>query len=98
LFKAIFNYVEKSPTYTPCLKNTTESVEWETYKSTNPMIFYSNIALGNSVMKNALEYNSLIEWDNVIYFKIEATRLIDNFPYLVIKSICDYADLYKNKK
>jgi hypothetical protein len=98
LFNTTFNHVEKSPTCVPCLKNTAEIVEQEMRKSTNPRIFYSNIALGNSVMKNALERNNLVGQDNVICFEMEAARLIDNFPYLVIRGICDYANLHKNKK
>jgi nucleoside phosphorylase len=98
LFNATFNHVEKSPTCVPCLKNTAEIVEWETRKSTNPRIFYGNIASGNSVMKNALERNNLVGRDNVICFEMEAAGLMDNFPCLVIKGICDYADSHKNKK
>ena len=29
---------------------------------------------------------------------MEAVGLINNFPYLVIRGICDYLDLYKNKE
>ena len=49
-------------------------------------------------MKNALEHDSLAERDKVICFEMEAAGLIDNFPCLVIRGICDYADSYKNKK
>jgi len=98
LFHATFNHVEKSPTCVPCLKNSAEIVDRETRKSTNPRIFYGNIASGNSVMKNALERNSLAERDNVICFEMEAAGLMDNFPCLVIRGICDYADSHKNNK
>jgi len=33
----------------------------------------------------------------ILYFKIEIAKLINHFLYLVIRSICDYLDLYKNK-
>ena len=95
---ATFNHAEKSPTCVPRLKNTADIVERETRKTTNPRIFYSNIALGNSVTKNALERNSLAERDRVICFGMEAAGLMDNFPCLVIRGICDYADSHKNKK
>jgi nucleoside phosphorylase len=98
LFNATFNYVKKSPTCVPYLKNTAEIVERETRKSTNPRIFYGNIALRNSVMKNALERDSLAERDNAICFEMEAAGLMDNFPCLVIKGICDYVDSHKNNK
>jgi nucleoside phosphorylase len=98
LFNATFNHAEKSPTCVPCHKNTAEIVERETRKTTNPRIFYGNIASGNSVMKNALERDSLAERDKVICFEMEAAGLMDNFPCLVIRGICDYADSHKNKK
>jgi nucleoside phosphorylase len=34
----------------------------------------------------------------VLCFEIEAAGLIDSFPCLVVRSICDYADLHKNKR
>jgi nucleoside phosphorylase len=49
-------------------------------------------------MKNALERDALVERDSVICFDMEAAGLMDNFPCLVIRGICDYADTHKNKK
>lgn len=37
------------------------------------------------------------ELGSVFCFEMEAAGLINSFPYLVICSIYDYADLYKNK-
>lgn len=34
----------------------------------------------------------------MLCFKIEAVGLMDNFPYLVIQGIYNYADMYKNKR
>jgi nucleoside phosphorylase len=34
----------------------------------------------------------------VICFEMEAAGLMDNFPCLVIRGICDYADSHKNKR
>jgi hypothetical protein len=51
-------------------------------------------------MKNAEERDKYA-WDlelNILYFEIEAAGLINNFPCLVIRGICDYSDLYKNDK
>lgn len=35
---------------------------------------------------------------NVLCFEMEAAGLMDNFPCLVIRGICDYADTHKNKR
>jgi nucleoside phosphorylase len=38
------------------------------------------------------------EFGEVLCFKIEAAGLINSFPCLVIRGICDYADSHKNKR
>ncbi|KAF2812753.1 uncharacterized protein BDZ99DRAFT_383205, partial [Mytilinidion resinicola] len=51
------------------------------------------------VIKNAAERNRVsVELSSVLCFEIEAAGLINNFLYLVIRGICDYADLHKNKR
>ena len=34
----------------------------------------------------------------ILCFEMEAAGLMDNFPCLVIRGICDYADSHKNKQ
>lgn len=36
--------------------------------------------------------------DGCICFEMEAAGLMDNFPCLVIRGICDYADTHKNDR
>ena len=38
------------------------------------------------------------ELGGVLCFEMEAGGLMNNFPCLVIRGICDYADSHKNKK
>ena len=63
-----------------------------------PVIHYGNIASGNQVMKHGITRDQLAERDDVICFEMEAAGLMDSFPCLVIRGICDYADSHKNKK
>jgi hypothetical protein len=35
--------------------------------------------------------------DSGLYFEMEAVRLMERFPYLVIRGICDYSDSHKNQ-
>ena len=35
---------------------------------------------------------------DVLCFEMEAAGLMDDFPCLVIRGICDYADTHKNKR
>src|SRR5436309_1397051 len=39
-----------------------------------------------------------LEFGGLLCFEMEAAGLINSFPCLVIRGICDYADSHKNKK
>jgi hypothetical protein len=38
------------------------------------------------------------EFGGVLCFEMEAADLMNNFPCLVIRGVCDYSDSHKNKK
>ena len=60
---------------------------------------YGTIALGNQVIRNAAERDKVsAELGSVLCFKIEAAGLINSFPCLVIRGICNYANSHKNKR
>jgi hypothetical protein len=44
-----------------------------------------------------VRFPSQAQDEGVICFEMEAAGLMDHFPCLVIRGICDYADSYKNK-
>jgi hypothetical protein len=48
-------------------------------------------------MKDALVRDKLAREKDVLCFEMEAAGLMNNFPCLVIRGICDYADSHKNK-
>lgn len=64
----------------------------------NPVIHYGLIASANQVMKNATVRDTLAENKDVLCFEMEAAGLMNHFPCLVIRGICDYADTHKNKE
>lgn len=64
----------------------------------NPAIHYGLIASANQVMKDALIRDKLIAEKNVLCFEMEAAGLMNQFPCLVIRGICDYSDSHKNKE
>jgi nucleoside phosphorylase len=67
--------------------------------NTSPYIHYGTIGSANKVVKNAAERKKLKRGDlNIICVEMEAAGLIDLFPCLVIRGICDYADSHKNEK
>jgi nucleoside phosphorylase len=63
------------------------------------MVHYGTIASGNQVIRNATERDKVSsEFGGVLCFEMEAAGLMNSFPCLVIRGICDYADSHKNKK
>jgi nucleoside phosphorylase len=62
-----------------------------------PMIHYGLIASGNSLMKDAVVRDKLAGEMDVLCFEMEAAGLMNNFPCLVIRGICDYSDSHKNE-
>ncbi|CEI70940.1 hypothetical protein FVEN_g9690 [Fusarium venenatum] len=64
----------------------------------NPAIHYGLIASSNRLMKDAVPRDALAAKKDVLCFEIEAAGLINHFPCLVIRGICDYSDLHKNKE
>ncbi|KAK4166291.1 putative vegetative incompatibility protein, partial [Cladorrhinum sp. PSN259] len=61
-------------------------------------VHYGTIASANSVMKDAVERDRYAKDPelNVLCFEMEAAGLMNNFPCLVIRGICDYSDSHKN--
>lgn len=64
----------------------------------NPAIHYGLIVSANQAMKDAQVRDKLAEERDVLCFEIEAAGLMNVFPCLVIRGICDYSDTHKNKK
>src|SRR5437763_12785222 len=60
-------------------------------------VHYGLIASGNQVIKDANFRDNLNEslGGHVLCVEMEAAGLM-NFPYIVIRGICDYADVRKN--
>ena len=66
--------------------------------SEEPEVHYGTIASGNQVMRDGTERDRVsAEFGGVLCFEMEAAGLMNNFPCLVIRGICDYADSHKNK-
>jgi nucleoside phosphorylase len=63
-----------------------------------PKIFYGIIASGDQVMRHAGTRDLYSEEQNVLCFEMEAAGLMDNYPCMVIRGICDYADSHKTKE
>ncbi|KAK8038807.1 hypothetical protein PG993_007218, partial [Apiospora rasikravindrae] len=64
----------------------------------NPAVHYGLIASANQLMKDAVLRDKLAQGKDVLCFEMEAAGLMNHFPCLVIRGICDYADTHKNKE
>jgi nucleoside phosphorylase len=49
-------------------------------------------------MKDALVRDQLAAENDILCFEMEAAGLMNQFPCLVIRGICDYSDSHKNKE
>lgn len=65
-------------------------------KNLNPKVHYGLVASGNQLMKSATSRDKLASDHGVLCFEMEAAGLMDRFPSLVIRGICNYADSHKN--
>jgi len=62
----------------------------------DPMVHYGLIASADRLMKDAQVRDHLAQTEEVLCFEMEAAGLMDHFPCLVIRGICDYSDTHKN--
>lgn len=69
-------------------------------RSSKPAIHYGVIASGNSVIKDGVSRDEILQRleEKCICFEMEAAGLMNNFPCLVIRGICDYADAHKTDR
>ena len=61
-----------------------------------PLVYHGTIASGNAVMKDGAKRDELGEKYGALCFEMEAAGLMNDFPCLIIRGICDYADSHKN--
>ena len=64
----------------------------------NPAIHYGLVASSNQLMKDAVIRDRLVEKKDVLCFEMEAAGLVNHFPCLIVRGICDYSDTHKNKE
>ena len=63
----------------------------------DPAIHYGLIASANRVMKDSSVRETAAKQD-ILCFEMEAAGLMNHFPCLVVRGICDYSDSHKNKR
>jgi nucleoside phosphorylase len=72
------------------------TIQREARDDQHPVVHYGVIASGNELIKNAAERDRLGEALGAKCVEMEAAGLMNEFPCIVIRGICDYADAHKN--
>lgn len=94
LFKSDYDHVGG----TECLEcDDNQTVGRLPRASDSPVIHYGLIACGNAVIRSAKFRDRLRDAWNVLCFEMEAAGLMNRFPCIVIRGICDYSDGHKSK-
>ncbi|OCK75506.1 putative kinesin light chain, partial [Lepidopterella palustris CBS 459.81] len=70
----------------------------EAVEAQMPLIHFGRIASGDMVMKSGSHRDEVASVEEVVAFEMEGAGVWDNFPTIVIKGVCDYADSHKNKR
>ncbi|KAH8690924.1 hypothetical protein BGW36DRAFT_420317, partial [Talaromyces proteolyticus] len=96
LYQADYHHIGDSKTCEHC--DHTKTVQRIPTNRAKPAIHYGLIASGNSVIKDSGLRDFLSRELGVYCVEMEAAGLMDSFPCVVIRGICDYADSHKNKK
>ncbi|KAM0637065.1 hypothetical protein ACHAQF_009107 [Verticillium nonalfalfae] len=95
LFQAEYEHASDDSGCEQC--DGTRAVQRDARDDTDTVVHYGTIASGNLVIKNASTRDRLSRDFGVLCFEMEAAGLMQDFPCLVIRGICDYADTHKNK-
>ncbi|KAL7930028.1 hypothetical protein V8C35DRAFT_168054 [Trichoderma chlorosporum] len=62
-----------------------------------PAVHFGRLASADRVLKSAKDRERLSRELQVIGFEMEAAGFHNELPYIIIKSVCDYADSHKSK-
>ncbi|KAK4198015.1 Pfs, NACHT and ankyrin domain protein [Triangularia verruculosa] len=97
LFKASCDHVP-GPDCRGC--DTAGEVQRDPRDTSDPEIHYGTIASGNTLVKDAAARDRIVAdvGEDCICVEMEAAGLMNHFPCLVIRGICDYADSHKNDR
>jgi len=96
LFESDYNHIE-GPTCDQCSRE--KLVKRIARDSQDIVVHYGTIASGNQVVKDGVTRDRLSsELGGVLCFEMEAAGLMNSFPCVVIRGICDYADSHKHKR
>lgn len=90
------SYVEEHGEGISCSHCDHGIIKRELRDDASPEVHFGVIASGNELMKNVAERDRLGQEFGAKCIEMEAAGLMNDFPCVVIRGICDYADSHKN--
>ncbi|KXJ87295.1 hypothetical protein Micbo1qcDRAFT_96457, partial [Microdochium bolleyi] len=81
-----------------CCDSTKLTVRGERQDGNNSVVHYGTIESGDQVVKDAKLRDRIGKTHGALCIEMEAAGLKHDFPNLVVRGICDYADSHKNKE
>lgn len=99
LFKASCEHAG-GPDCHGCDPDQDQEIRRDKRDSIDPNIHYGIIASGNTLVKDAATRDKIADHvgGKCLCVEMEAAGLMNHFPCLVIRGICDYADSHKNDR
>ena len=113
LFEADYEHVERTDPPNPVLQTLQNNEDDPEYpcshcdeermvprrprRKRDPVIHYGTIASADVVMRHGETREKLRQKYGILCFEMEAGGLMNHFPCLVIRGICDYSDTHKHK-
>ncbi|KAJ4165959.1 hypothetical protein NW765_007185 [Fusarium oxysporum] len=86
----------KGDTCKLCKPTPNNVIERKPRKNEKLLVHFGTIASADTLVRDALFRDNLASKYDVLCFEMEAAGLMNGFPCLVIRGICDYADSHKN--
>ncbi|KAF9892981.1 hypothetical protein FE257_000573 [Aspergillus nanangensis] len=94
LYESSYPHILGEVTCNTC--DATRTVKRHDRDSWDPVVHYGLVLSGNQVIKDSCIRDELAAEEGLCV-EMEAAGLLNTFPCLVIRGICDYADSHKNK-
>jgi len=60
-------------------------------------VHFGNIASSNQLQLSAVERKRVQREHDAVCFEMEAAGMMNEYPCVIVRGICDYADAHKNK-
>lgn len=93
----VSDYIHEDSSISTCDQCDPEMLQHRRHRpDSNTKVFYGLIASANQVIKDSVLRDQLSQRYGILCFEMEAAGMMNVFPSLVIRGVCDYSDSHKN--